>query len=127
MLEVEASDGVGNRSQRVVRIGSGRQSLPARTTLGENYPNPFNPNTTIPFCLSAKAGSVGGDMEVRLSIYNVAGQLVRRLLCGSLPPGDHRVTWDGRNAVGMPVGSGVYICRLKTRDGVQNRRMTLLK
>ncbi len=89
--------------------------------LGDNYPNPFNPSTTIPLRL-AQAGSVD------LSIYSADGRLVRRLHAGSLPAGEHRIVWDGRNGKGSSVASGVYVARLSAAGGaVASRRMVLMK
>lgn len=91
------------------------EPLPAVTRLDRCYPNPFNPNTTIPVLLS-------GDAQVRLAIYDVRGRLVRELLDGRLPAGRHEVPLRGEG-----MASGAYICRLETPDGVQTQRLTLLK
>ncbi|OQY25907.1 MAG: hypothetical protein B6244_14615 [Candidatus Cloacimonetes bacterium 4572_55] len=89
--------------------------------LRQNYPNPFNPATTIRFFLSETT-------PVQLSIYNINGQLVNRLLAGTIyEAGSHSVTWNGVDNKGNPVVSGVYLYRLKTNRGIQTRRMTLLR
>ena len=65
-------------------------ATPAAFTLGANYPNPFNPATTIPWVVPS------GVKDVDLTIYNVLGQPMQRIWTGSLPAGEHRLTWDGR-------------------------------
>ena len=85
-----------------------------------NYPNPFNPRTTIRFELP-----VAGP--VRLSIYDVAGRLVRTLVDDSLPQGSHEAVWDGRDATGREVGSGSYLARLEFGGKVETVRMGLIK
>ncbi|MFZ0391259.1 MAG: YCF48-related protein, partial [Calditrichia bacterium] len=88
--------------------------------LKQNFPNPFNPATTIEFRLPF--GS-----ETELTIYNTAGQQVKKLHSGYLPTGIHQFIWDGTNKQGRPVSSGVYFYRLKTARGSQCRRMLLMK
>jgi hypothetical protein len=90
------------------------------TALYPNYPNPFNPATTIRFDLY-EAGNV------RLAVYNVRGQLVRTLVSGAQPAGHNDVTWDGLDDRGRTVASGVYVYRLETGDYVSSRKMVLLK
>ncbi len=93
---------------------------PAEFKLIGNYPNPFNPSTTIRFSLASEG-------RAELVIYNMAGQVVRGLVSRSLPPGMHSVVWDGRDGSGRPVSSGTYISRLKMEGKVESRRMTLVK
>ncbi|MCF7913380.1 MAG: T9SS type A sorting domain-containing protein [Candidatus Cloacimonetes bacterium] len=73
--------------------------------LFHNYPNPFNPETTISFSLPEKS-------EIELSIYNVKGQKVKTLIAGSYEKGNHAVVWNGDEESGKPAGSGVYFYRL---------------
>ena len=80
------------------------------TSLLQNYPNPFNPEIWIPFQLSQ-------DAEVVISIYDVSGQQVRTLPIGFKPAdiyssAERAIYWDGRNANGESVSSGVYFYRL---------------
>ncbi|HPG40895.1 MAG TPA: PQQ-binding-like beta-propeller repeat protein [bacterium] len=85
------------------------------------YPNPFNPATTIEFELPERA-------VVDIVIYDISGRTVRALLHESRPGGQHRLTWDGRNNSGAPVGSGVYLCKFSTDKGYSaTKRMTLVK
>ena len=73
------------------------------------YPNPFNSGTTIRF-------TVEGSQHASLKIYNVLGQQVRTLLDEEIEGGVHSEIWNGRNARGEPVGTGVYFCRLSAGD-----------
>ena len=93
---------------------------PRRFALYANYPNPFNPVTHIAFDLPR-------TVKVKLEIYNILGQRVATLLNKPLPAGHHRVQWNGRNAEGVPVSSGIYILHFKAGKFVKNRRMILLK
>ncbi len=85
-----------------------------------NYPNPFNPATTIRYALPEAS-------DVRLTIYNVLGQQVRALVQGHQEAGYYRVTWDGRDDNGRVVSSGVYLYRFVSSGLVETRRMLLLK
>ena len=95
-------------------------ALPEAMLLGQCYPNPFNPSTTIPLNVK-RAGAA------RLDIVGADGRLVRTLLQGDLPAGTRNVTWDGTDAEGVGVASGVYLARLHSADGVQSKRVVLLK
>ena len=94
---------------------------PSAFVLGANYPNPFNPATTIPLTLPA------GAEEVDLTIYNVLGQPVRRVWTGSLAAGAHRLAWDGRDMQGQPVAAGVYWYRLQVDDLTSTRKMVKIE
>ena len=94
--------------------------LPRAYALGFNYPNPFNPSTAIPYALP-RAGAV------ELAVYDVLGQMVKRLLRAERhPAGFFTARWDGR-IDGRPAGSGLYFYRLQTPGGVLTRKMTLVK
>jgi hypothetical protein len=95
---------------------------PTTFRLGQNAPNPFNPETTISFELPEMA-------EVRLSITNLAGQEVRTLVQGAYQPGWYSVVWDGRDAAEQEVASGVYLYRLEGggRGIVETKRMVLVR
>ena len=95
------------------------------TALLANYPNPFNPETWIPYQLSEPA-------EVSVSIYSVDGKLVRTLELGQVPAGvysdkERAAYWDGRNAAGEPVASGVYFYTLRAGDFSATRKMVIRK
>lgn len=89
--------------------------------LGANYPNPFNPSTHVPVTLAR-------DGFVKLEVFNAAGHRVRTLHQGQLTAGRHEFRWDGRNAQGMSVPSGVYLARVRDNAGhAVSRRLTLMK
>lgn len=121
---VVVRDRAGNEtSQRLDMALAAR--LPRTMELGANYPNPFNPETTIPLQVPDAGGS-----NMRLRIYSVTGQVVRELLSqdsDGLNPGWHEVHWDGRDDGGRPVSSGVYFYRLESAGLLRTRSMTLLK
>jgi hypothetical protein len=95
--------------------------LPREFALGNNFPNPFNPETTIPVSIP-RAG------EITLTVYNVLGEEVRTLYAGSLEAGKYWFRWDGRSERGNSVASGVYLVRLSTGAGrAFVQKMTLLK
>ncbi len=95
-------------------------ALPLVFSVDPNYPNPFNPTTTIRFTLPAN-----GDVTIR--IYDVAGRVVRTLVNERLEARIHEVTWSGRNDQGQVVSSGVYFYRIETDTDVFVDRMALLK
>ncbi len=106
-----------NQHTPATAIAAETTSTPSAFVLGANYPNPFNPATTIPLALPADAG------EMALTIYNVLGQPVRHVWAGSLAAGEHRLAWDGRDAEGQPVAAGVYWYRLQVGDQTRTRKM----
>ena len=99
--------------------------LPEYTQLLPNYPNPFNPETWIPFELSQ-------DSNVSVTIYNVAGTPVRSISMGYLQAGSYvsqsqAAYWDGKTDTGEVVSSGTYFYTLKTADYVSTQKMIILK
>ncbi len=102
-----------------VEIGN-LKPLPDRFGLDQNAPNPFNPATVIGYQL-AEAGSV------RLAVYNLLGQEVRVLVNETMAAGSFTAAWDGTDALGRDVASGVYLYRIQAGDFSASRRMLLLK
>ncbi len=99
--------------------------IPDETALLANYPNPFNPETWIPYQLAIPA-------EVTLTIYDMNGHLVRRLAVGHQAAGMYQsrsraAYWDGRNQLGEPVASGLYFYTLTADEFSATRRMLILK
>jgi flagellar hook assembly protein FlgD len=94
--------------------------LPTQFALHRNFPNPFNPSTTLRFDLP-QAGMV------ELTIYDVTGRRVRTLVRETLAAGRQEVVWQGRDDGGRQVASGVYLYKLKAGSYVETRRMTLVK
>ncbi len=88
--------------------------------LGQNFPNPFNENTTIRF-------QVLQDMDLDLSVWNVLGQRVCTLLHEPVPKGDHTLVWNGKNGEGEILPSGLYFVRLQNGARIQWRKMIYLK
>ena len=99
--------------------------IPRETSLQPNYPNPFNPETWIPYQLATPA-------EVALTIYDMNGGVVRRLEVGHQAPGMYQsrsraVYWDGRNQRGESVASGLYFYTLRANDFTATRKMLIRK
>ena len=94
--------------------------LPQVLALHPNFPNPFNPSTTLRFDLP-EAG------WVELSMFNVLGQQVRTLVNGVREAGYYRLEWDGTDEAGQAVASGTYLARLQTREGVLMHKMLMVK
>jgi hypothetical protein len=100
-------------------------SLPKKSTLLPNYPNPFNPETWIPFKLAH-------DTPVTISIYDTKGQLIHSISLGTKQAGIHTtkdkaVYWDGRDSLGQKVSSGLYYYTLQAGDFTATRKMMILK
>jgi len=93
---------------------------PFQFSLSQNAPNPFNPTTTIRF-------SVPQGGPVSLTIWTASGQIVRTLVDGMREGGTHEVAWDGTDAAGRRVASGVYLCRLEAGSQVRVQRMLLAR
>ena len=87
-----------------------------------NFPNPFNPETTINYRLAGNT-----DQETKLVIYNAIGQEIRTLVQKFQPAGEYVVHWDGTDNLGQKVSSGIYMYHLTSGDFSQTRRMMLLK
>jgi len=96
------------------------EGVPELFALHQNYPNPFNPVTTIRY-------DVPEQSMITISIYNVLGQRVRELVNTEHAPGYYRVIWDGTNANGRPVTSGMYIYRITAGDYVSSKRLVITK
>ena len=94
-------------------------TLPSAFTLA-NYPNPFNPETTIRFDLPRSA-------EIELAVYNLAAQKVATLVQGHRETGSYSVRWDGRDDAGRELASGVYVYRLTAGNRVETRKLLLLR
>ena len=105
--------------------GLEQPDLPAETVVYANFPNPFNPETWIPFTLSA-------DMDVTIRIYTLEGALVRTLRLGHLLAGSYTsrssaAHWDGRNASGEAAASGMYFLQFEAGSTVQTRRIVVAR
>jgi len=97
-------------------------ALPRAFSLSQNFPNPFNPSTTISYAVPEGSGE-----RVTLNIYDLRGALVRTLVDSERGPGTHTAFWDGTDGSGRRLPSGVYFYRIKAGDFLQMRKMVLLK
>ena len=102
-----------------------RPEIPSNYSLKQNYPNPFNPSTRIEYSLPMSA-------NVKVTIYNLLGEVVNVLVNSQQIAGSHSVVWNSQDANGNKVGSGVYFYELKANgtngsDFTQIRKMILLK
>jgi hypothetical protein len=104
----------------VTAVEDETETLPTRFELAQNYPNPFNPTTTISFNLANRS-------HAALTVHNILGETVVKLLDADLASGRHEQVWDSRNAAGKEVASGVYFYRLEADDFVAVRKMVLLR
>jgi hypothetical protein len=123
--KVSAVDVHGNESEYAVLTdeqitGDEPIPVPDATFLAQNFPNPFNPRTTISFGLKEKS-------NVSLKIYDTAGRLVTSLVDDSLPAGEYLVDWNGLDKGGKPVASGVFLYKLVAGKFVRTRKMVLLR
>jgi len=100
--------------------GNNNELIPTVTKLGSNYPNPFNPETTINFSMKESG-------HVTLEIYNIKGQRVRTLINEFRAAGYHKVVWDGTDDKRNPVSSGIYFYKLKTDNFEKTKKMILMK
>ena len=96
------------------------KGVPTDFALHDNYPNPFNPTTTLRFDLPEIS-------DVRLTIYNVLGKRVKSFKMQNTPAGYHSIRWDATNDFGSPVSAGVYLYQLQAKDFVKTKKMILLK
>ena len=97
-----------------------KQSLPTQYRLHENYPNPFNPTTTLSFTLPSSA-------HATITIYDMLGREVKTLVNQEYLAGTHSVQWNGTNNLNNAVASGIYFYRLSTPHFTQTKSMVLLK
>ncbi|MEW5766330.1 MAG: right-handed parallel beta-helix repeat-containing protein [bacterium] len=107
-----------------ISLGMGAM-VPTKTMLGQNYPNPMNPETFLPFSLSQEAG-------VTVNIFDLSGRLVRSLDLGVLTAGsyiskDRAAYWDGKDNSGQEVASGIYFYQLKAGSFEATRKMIVVK
>jgi hypothetical protein len=104
----------------VLGIGDDLAEVPLDFALDQNFPNPFNPTTTIKYALKENA-------DVVLKIYNVLGQLVKTLVNEKQTAGFKTANWDGTNQYGVKVASGIYIYRIEANDFVEAKKLVLMK
>ena len=101
-------------------LSTNSSAIPTKFALYENYPNPFNPTTTLRFDLPEVS-------DVSLVIYNMLGQKVRTFNMKSISAGTHSIKWNATNDIGESVSAGVYLYQFQAKGFVKNRKMVLLK
>jgi hypothetical protein len=126
----DITDGTNTKAELMYRIlnwlSTGVEGEPAASakptviSLSNNYPNPVRTSTTIKFGLPK-------DSDVRIEVFNIAGQKVKTLASGKLNAGYHTVTWKGANDNGQKVAAGVYLVRMVTPEFTGTRKMTVLR
>ncbi|OQY38844.1 MAG: hypothetical protein B6226_03035 [Candidatus Cloacimonetes bacterium 4572_65] len=99
---------------------SDESPLPVITELKGNYPNPFNPETTVRYAVKENG-------QVSLKIFNIKGQLVKTLVNQEVKAGNHAIVWNGKNSFGTDVATGIYMYRLETKTYNQTKKMMLMK
>tara|TARA_Y100000817_G_C16855640_1_gene543878 strand:+ start:402 stop:2813 length:2412 start_codon:yes stop_codon:yes gene_type:complete len=97
-----------------------RENIPSQFILNRNYPNPFNPNTTIEYQLDR-------DQHITISIHDVLGRKIRTLENGIRRAGNNQISWDAIDDYGRQVAGGVYICSMKGGGAIRSMKMILLK
>ena len=93
---------------------------PQAFQLLRNFPNPFNPSTTIAYEIAEPAA-------VRVRIVDARGALIKELLAANQPAGRHEVVWNGTDAKGAPVASGVYLCAVDCGEATLSQQLILVK
>jgi hypothetical protein len=101
-------------------IADGGMAHGVKVALAQNRPNPFGPETFITY-------AVGTSTPVKVGVYDVNGRVIRTLVSGEVPAGNHRVSWNGKDADGRPMAPGIYLCRLETPGRTITRKMALLR
>ncbi|UCD20245.1 MAG: T9SS type A sorting domain-containing protein, partial [candidate division WOR-3 bacterium] len=122
--KVAAVDIHGNESEYTLLcsddVTGDETSVPSASFLAQNVPNPFNPTTTIRFGLPRA-------VHVKLSVYNVKGELISTIFNQHMTEGRKEITWTAKDSRGQTVSSGIYFYRLVAGDFVQTKKMVLLR
>jgi len=109
-----------SNSVDIEHTGTGGIQNPFTNSLIGNYPNPFNPQSTISYSIAEPA-------VVTIEIFNLKGQKVKTLINEELQAGSHTVVWSGKDTKGKDVSSGVYLYKMRTKDYTSTRKMILMK
>ncbi|OQY37948.1 MAG: hypothetical protein B6226_04350 [Candidatus Cloacimonetes bacterium 4572_65] len=102
-------------------VSNGDTNIEEVNFLGTNYPNPFNPETTISYNVAKD------NQKVEIVVYNIIGQKVKTLVNSAKQSGEHTVVWNGRNEQGNQVGSGIFFYKIKSGSYSKTKKMVLLK
>ena len=124
-IDPVSQKGIQVLEELLATLAMPKRNMPRETGLLPNYPNPFNPETWIPYQLAVPA-------DVQITIYDAKGAVVRVLALGHQPPGfyadrSRAAYWDGLNTLGEPVASGIYFYQFETDDFSSLRKMVILK
>jgi len=95
-------------------------NLPIEFALKQNYPNPFNPITTIVY-------DVPKESHITLTVYDLMGRVVKELVSDRINAGTHHIIWNGTDAYGQSVASGMYLYRLKSDNYIKTKKLVMLK
>ncbi|MEA1972150.1 MAG: T9SS type A sorting domain-containing protein, partial [Candidatus Cloacimonadota bacterium] len=111
-----------NEVEAIVETGSSTEEneITNIDRLIGNYPNPFNPETTISF-------NIQETNDVLLEIFNIKGQKIKTLINSALPAGNHKVVWNGTDENDLQVSSGIYFYKLRSTGFEQIKKMILMK
>jgi len=106
--------------QIISLLSTDEKVIPNKFIIKQNFPNPFNPMTTISF-------EIPIESIVSLIIYDIQGKVVRKLVHRSRLVGSHNMTWDATNDKGLAVSAGIYFCSLEFDDIAKTMKMLLIK
>lgn len=110
----------GEENSECVTLDLKNDIVPNKTSLIKNFPNPFNPQTSILYFLDR-------SKNISISIYNSKGELVRDLFSGNKAHGHHTISWSGVNDSGVRLSSGIYFCIIEMSDVSISKKMIMLK
>jgi hypothetical protein len=105
----------------VTSVNSDKSGRPETISLGQNYPNPFNAGSVITFAVR------NSNKMTNLSVFNLQGRLVKNLLHAKIAAGEYSVQWNGQDASGHDVASGIFIYTLKQGDSKISKKMLLVR
>ncbi|MCF7826162.1 MAG: T9SS type A sorting domain-containing protein [Candidatus Marinimicrobia bacterium] len=119
-LVIDPDHWILRTTEYVVGLADNLLALPLDFELGQNFPNPFNPSTTIPYSLNEQS-------SIRMSIYDLQGREVIQLLNTLQARGRYQINWNGQDQEGEPVEAGVYLCRLETDTRTAITKLLLVR
>ena len=120
-IELNGNNGVVRvNPSDTFRLEKSESKFPERFSLSQNFPNPFNPTTTIHY-------DVPTESFTRLTVYDVSGKLVRELVSEYQSPGYHSIFWDGSDMLNRDVPSGIYFYSIEANNFQDVKKMLLVK
>ena len=118
-LTILFNDGEGNMYTDPL-VESDEENIPSSNDKLSNYPNPFNPSTTISY-------KIANSGNVLIEIFNIKGQKIRTLVDGKYKSGSYSTVWDGINESNIEVSTGIYYCKLKSGNQESVKKLMMLK